>query len=289
MPFGPAAAFRTALVCFSTLVPACVHGEGIDTEHLFGFMIGTDVGTIGDREFQSQTTGRFSKRGGNYRAINQEFELEFVPAQNFRVEVGSVLASHEINGIPGFEERRQLAWQGVSLDLRYRFLNRDSAPFGLTFALENHLNRINESTGAVVRNYGTEFTLAFDREVVPNLAVAALNLVYQPEWTRFPGAGAAEQESTIGAGLGLMARILPGLLVGGEARYLRKYDGIALEEFTGHALFVGPTAYLQLSERSRLTASWSLQVWGRSAGSSAGLDLVDFERHQARLVFGVNF
>ena len=31
MPFGPAA-FRTALVCFSTLVPACVHGEGIDTE-----------------------------------------------------------------------------------------------------------------------------------------------------------------------------------------------------------------------------------------------------------------
>jgi len=174
MPFGPAAAFRTALVCFSTLVPACVHGEGIDTEHLFGFMIGTDVGTIGDREFQSQTTGRFSKRGGNYRAINQEFELEFVPAQNFRVEVGSALASHEINGIPGFEERRQLAWQGVSLDLRYRFLNRDSAPFGLTFALENHLNRINESTGAVVRNYGTEFTLAFDREVVPNLAVAAL-------------------------------------------------------------------------------------------------------------------
>jgi hypothetical protein len=266
-----------------------VHGEGIDTEHLFGFMIGTDVGTIGDREFQSQTTGRFSKRGGNYRAINQEFELEFVPAQNFRVEVGSALASHEINGIPGFEERRQLAWQGVSLDLRYRFLNRDSAPFGLTFALENHLNRINESTGAVVRNYGTEFTLAFDREVVPDLAVAALNLVYQPEWTRFPGAGAAEQESTIGAGLGLMARILPGLLVGGEARYLRKYDGIALEEFTGQALFVGPTAYLQLSERSRLTASWSLQVWGRSAGSSAGLDLVDFERHQARLVFGVNF
>jgi hypothetical protein len=86
-----------------------------------------------------------------------------------------------------------------------------------------------------------------------------------------------------------MARILPGLLVGGEARYLRKYDGIGLEEFTGQALFVGPTAYLQLSERSRLTASWSLQVWGRSAGSSAGLDLVDFERHQARLVFGVNF
>jgi hypothetical protein len=44
-----------------------------------------------------------------------------------------------------------------------------------------------------------------------------------------------------------------------------------------------------LSERSRLTATWSLQAWGRSAQSSSAFDLVDFERHQARLVFGVNF
>jgi hypothetical protein len=62
-----------------------------------------------------------------------------------------------------------------------------------------------------------------------------------------------------------------------------------LEELAGQALFIGPTAYFQLSERSRLTASWSVQAWGRPAGSSAALDLVNFERHQARLVFGVNF
>ena len=277
-------------MCFSTLVPGCVHAEGIDTEHLFGFMIGTDVGSVGEREFQSQTTGRFSKSGGNYRAINQELELEVVPAKNFRIELGSGFASHDINGLAGFEDRRQLAWQGVSLDLRYRFLDRDTAPFGLTFALENHLNRIDGATAAVVRNYGTELTLAFDRELVPNFAVAALNLIYQPEWTRLLGTGATEQrESTIGAAFGVMARVLPGLFVGGEARYLRKYEGIGLEEFTGQALFVGPTAYFQLSERSRLTATWSLQVWGRSARSSSALDLVDFERHQARLVFGVNF
>jgi hypothetical protein len=54
-------------------------------------------------------------------------------------------------------------------------------------------------------------------------------------------------------------------------------------------LFVGPTAYFQLSKSSRLTASWSVQAWGRPAGSTARLDLVNFERHQARLVFGVNF
>ena len=288
MPFD-AKAFRTAIVCFSTLLANCVHAEGIDTEHIFGFMIGTDVGNPGEREFQSQTTGRFSKSGGRYRAVGQEFELEFVPAKDFRIEIGSAFAAHDINGVPDFEDRRQLAWQGVSVDLRYRFLDRDTAPLGLTFALESHADRIDETTAAAVRNYGTSFTLAFDRELIPNFAVAALNLVYQPEWTRLVGTGAAEQESTIGAAFAVMAQMRPGFLVGGEARYLRKYEGIALQEFSGEALFVGPTAYFQLSERSRLTLAWSFQAWGRSARSSAALDLADFERHQARLVFGVNF
>ena len=39
-------------------------------------------------------------------------------------------------------------------------------PFGLTFALETHAARIDETTAAVVRSYGTEFRLAIDREIV---------------------------------------------------------------------------------------------------------------------------
>ena len=173
--------------------------------------------------------------------------------------------------------------------LRYRFLDRDAAPFGFTLAVETHANRIDETTAAVVRSYGTGVTLAFDREVIPNVAVAALNLIYQPEWTRLIGTGAAEQESTVGAALALMVQTRPGFFVGGEARYLRRYEGIGLAEFEGQALFVGPTAYFQLSPRTRLTAAWSTQAWGRPAGSNAALDLVNFERHQARLIFGVNF
>ncbi len=82
------AAFRTAILGLLTLVPACAHAEDadteqIDTEHIFGFLIGTDVGSVGEREFQSQTTGRFSKTEGSYRAISQDLELEFVPDQKF--------------------------------------------------------------------------------------------------------------------------------------------------------------------------------------------------------------
>jgi hypothetical protein len=159
----------------------------------------------------------------------------------------------------------------------------------MTLAMETHADRVDETTAAVVRSYGTEFTLAFDREVIPNLAVAAINLSYEPQWTRLPATGAAEQQATIGMAFGLMVRVRPNILLGGEARYFRTYEGIGLDEFAGQALFIGPTAYFQLSEQSRFTASWGIQAWGQRAGSNAALDLVDFERHQARLVFGVNF
>jgi hypothetical protein len=284
-----AKAVGVASVCIAAMLPIGGHAEGIDTEHLFAFMIGSDVGNVGEREFQSQTTGRFSKAAGNYRAVGQEFELEFVPLPNFRVELGGTFATHDIFGVPGFADRNQFEGQGISLDLRYRFLDREKDPFGLTLAAESHADRIDETTAAPVRKYGTDFTLAFDRELIPDLSVVALNLIYQPEWTRTLATGQTEQESTIGAAMAVMAQIRPGLFLGGEVRYFRKYEGLGMDDFAGQALFAGPTVFLKLSDRARLTANWSFQAWGRSAGSTAALDLVNFERHQARLVLGVNF
>jgi hypothetical protein len=292
--FGVGTLIRAAqagimFACVCALAPRCVVAEGIDTEHIFGFMIGTDVGEVGELEFQSQTTGRFAKSAGRYRTVEQELELEAVPVDNFRVELGSSFAAHDIAGVPGIDDRRQLGLQGVSADFRYKFFDRQTAPFGFTLDVESHAARIDEITGAPARNYGADVTAVLEREVVPNVAVAALNLIYQPEWTRFPVTGAAVQEATIGASFGTMVKVHPNILLGGEARYFRNYDGIGLQDFAGQALFVGPVAYFQLSERSRLTATWSVQAWGRPAGSAASLDLVNFERHQARLVFGVSF
>src|SRR5882724_2767757 len=121
MPIN-AKTFRAAIAGLLALLPVGVNAEGIDTEHLFGFMIGSDVGSVGEREFQSETTGRFARNGGNYRAVGQQLELEFVPAKNFRIEMGSTFSAHDIYGVAGFDDRRQLAWQGVSVDFRYRFL-----------------------------------------------------------------------------------------------------------------------------------------------------------------------
>lgn len=278
------------MVCAVALTPTHGHAEeGFDTEHIFGFMIGSDVGNPGEREFQSQTTGRFGKGGGTYRALEKEVEIEIVPLPNFRIELGGIASLHDITGVPDIDDRRQLNFQGASLDLRYRLLDRDHAPFGLTVAADLHGDRIDETSGAKGRMYGTDFTVAFDRELIPNFAIGALNLIYQPEWARFEVTGQSEKSSTIGAAFAGLVRVRPNVLLGGELRYFRQYEGIGLGEFSGQALFVGPTAYFQLSERSRLTLSWSMQAWGRPARSGGNLDLVNFERHQARVVFGINF
>ena len=41
----------------------------IDTEHLFGFVIGTDVGDVGDKEMEAEVTGDLGKRPGSYTAF----------------------------------------------------------------------------------------------------------------------------------------------------------------------------------------------------------------------------
>jgi hypothetical protein len=278
-----------AAMLWALLRPACGFAEGIDTEHIYGFMIGSDVGSPGEREFQATTTGRFSKQGGSYQAFGQQLELEFVPVKNFRIEVGTTLAAYDIASVPGLVDRTLAGWQGAALDLRYRFLDHETAPFGLTVALESHGNRIDETTASRAQNYGTELTLALERDLIPGLAVATFNLGYQPEWTHFAGVPTAQQDSTLAVAFGIMAQVRPDFLLGGEARYFRKYEGVGLDELAGEAFFVGPTAYFQLSERARLTATWSIQAWGRPAGMSATLDLVNFERQQARVVFGINF
>ena len=49
---------------------------------------------------RAETTGRFSKHGGSYQAVGQQLELEFVPINNFRIEVGTTLAAHNIEPFP---------------------------------------------------------------------------------------------------------------------------------------------------------------------------------------------
>jgi hypothetical protein len=98
-----------------------------------------------------------------------------------------------------------------------------------------------------------------------------------------------QQEATVGAATALMFQVRPGILVGAEARYLRKYDGIGLDTFSGQGLFLGPTIFFKTSETSFISASWSAQIAGRSTDDPGWLDLTNFQRHRVKVQFGINF
>ena len=77
---------------FAQSATTCGASE-IETEHLFGFTTGSDVGSLGEREFEGATTARFGKRAGRYTAGEQTLSAEFVPLQNLRTEYTAALVA----------------------------------------------------------------------------------------------------------------------------------------------------------------------------------------------------
>ena len=277
------------LLLILALVPVDARAETIETEHLFGFTIGTDVGEVGERELEGSVTGRFAKRTGTYDAGSSTMSVEFVPMPKLRTEFTGVVNSYDITGVSGLADQRYTAFGGLSADIRYRLLDRATAPFGFAIGAEPHWGRADDITGEPVSQYGVDFVAAADWEIIPDRVVAAFNLLYQPDTMRTNLTGTWSQESTAGIAFGVMAQVHSGIFVGGEARYLRQYDGFGLDTLVGQGFFVGPTVYFKLSERAWMTLAWSAQVAGHATAAAGSLDLVNFERHQARLLFGVNF
>jgi hypothetical protein len=269
--------------------PIGVHADEIDTEHLFVFAIGTDIGEVGEREFESETNSRFGKRTGSYTALSQSFEAEFTPIENFRLSIGGSLGYHDIANVNGFSNRRQGTFEGVFLDMRYRFLDREHSAFGLAIDVEPQWGRIDEESGERADRYGLDLAIAVDKELVPERVVVAINLLYGFEGVRSRASGSWSRESTFGVATALMMRVHPRIFVGAEARYLRAYDGLGLNSFAGYAVFFGPSVFAKLPGSWWMAAGWSAQMAGGAAGDPARLDLTNFERHQVAFKFGVAY
>jgi hypothetical protein len=67
------------------------------------------------------------------------------------------------------------------------------------------------------------------------------------------------------------------------------WNRFRLDSLVGRGFSAGPTVYFKLSERAWMTLAWSSQVAGHATAVAGSLDLVNFERQQGRLLFGVNF
>jgi hypothetical protein len=235
--------------------PRAGGAEEIDTEHLFGFTIGSDIGEKGEKEAESETTTRTGKGSGSYFALAQQLEAKNTLTSNFRIAAAAVFAYHDIGVVPGFDDRNRGGFQGLSFDARFRLLEREHAPFGLTVSIEPNTNRIDEVSGDKVESYGTTLTLAMDKEIVAGKLFAAVNVLYEPETTRIAGTDLWTRQSTLGASAALALQVKEGTFLGAELRALTLYDGLAFGSFAGRALYAGPSLYAKLPCRCRPWAS----------------------------------
>ena len=261
----------------------------LETKYIFGFTTGSGIGLEGEKEFTIDTVGRFGKRDGRYSATETKYEFEFTPTQFIQIEFGALGSTHNINGVTDLDDRRQFAASGAFAELRYLAIERTSSnPLAVTLAVEPTARSIDETSGARVHNYEFETVVNADLELLRNRLYAGFNLLYEPEVT-WASTGEVEREAKFGGSAALSLRIASNVVVGGEVWYLRHYDAANLTAFTGYAVLMGPTLYIQFTPKMFMTAAWNAQVWGREIGNPVSLNLAEFQRHRARLKFAWEF
>jgi hypothetical protein len=284
-----AARWALAVLPSFLLAPLVAHAGDVDTQFIFGFTQGSDVGEVGERELESETIAGFGKSDGSYAAATSQIRIEFTPVEGFRFEVGAFFDYHAIAGVSDLDDRDAFQFGGFAVEGRYRLLDRRTAPLGLTVGAEPHWARVDDTTGEPVANYGSAFLVIAEKELVENRLFGAVNFVYDPEWTYLYSTGQWQYQSTFATSAAVATQVDEGIFVGVEAHYLRLYDGIGFNELSGEAVFVGPTAYARLSPNFAVSAAWSIQVAGQANDAPGPLNLRDYERHQATLRFEYTF
>ena len=261
----------------------------IETKYIFGFTTGSGIGLEGEKEFTIDSISRFGKRDGHYAASETKYEFEFTPSQLIQIEFGALGSTHHIGGVTDLDDRRQVAVSGAFAEFRYLAIERTANnPLAVTLAVEPTVRLIDETSGARVRNYEFETIVNADLELLKNRLFAGFNLLYEPEVT-WNALGDTQREAKFGGSAALSLRIASNVVVGGEVWYLRHYDSAALTAFTGDAVMLGPTLYIQFTPKMFMTAAWNTQVWGREIGSPVSLNLAEFQRNRAKLKFAVEF
>jgi hypothetical protein len=267
-----------------------------DSQDLFGFTVGSDIGDVGEAELSLDTQLRAARRGGRYRVWSPTLAGEYVPVENFSFTGSIGFDSFDIRNVQGLGDRTSGGVSEIGAEFKYRVLTRKQDGIGLTLSAAPQLGFLEDDSGERGTRTAVELRLSADTELVPDRVFGALNVSYEPETFRFRSPVDAngdptrtERDSTLGIGGALTLRLGESIFAGGELRYLRKYEGLAFRSFQGEALYLGPTLYWQLAEKVALSAAWNVQVAGHANGQPGALDLDDFDRHQARVKLKVSF
>ncbi len=252
-----------------------------DTEHIFGFTEGADIGEKGELEAESGTVFRFGKPG-DFLAIDHETALRYMLTDDFRASFGGLLTYRYDRNVPGEPDSDRFDFAGLTAQMRWHPVQpTKSSPFGLTLSLTPIWERVEANSAVNADTFAAAAEILVDAEWIPNKLFSALNIEYVPGVTR--AAGSWQHESDLEFRIATAYAISPDVLIGGEVRHA-SVGGRSL--FEAEALFAGPSIWYKISDTSSIKAAWSFQIPDESTHN---LDLVNFERNQALVLLVKTF
>jgi hypothetical protein len=261
--------------------PASNAPDAVDTEHIFGFAEGADIGEKGERELEITAYG-IAGKSGQYAGVLNETALRYGVADSFRASIGVLTDYHSISGVPGLDDRHTLnVFSGVSSEFRWQFLNRASSPLDLTLSFEPQWQHIDDISGQNQQSYVLPVRILADMALIPEKTFITCNLNYTPTFARSGGNWPLQNPFEI-------------ILSASTATPGKGFLGVEIRQsalnqhgfFSGRALFVGPSFFLKLSPAIVIKVAWEAQIPAETGGRT---DLVNYERQEIRAQFAWNF
>lgn len=272
--------------------------EDVDTEHLFGFTEGSDAGEKGQQEVVVDTIGRIGKRRSDqgpstYRAFNTRIGYQFDPIERLSIELSAFGDVRRVRNIMDLDDKSFGTFDGVSIDVKYQFLKGSAEqPLGIALEVRPRFARVLPIEGNGANIFDMETLLQADVQIVPKKLWYATNISFEPAAGRQRGSKEGYRSSTFFWSNSIVGEVAHNTYLGPEVRYLRGYDGIFLNRLESEAVTLGPALHHRFTEKVWVTFAYAAQVWGRDTDPSVarrGLGLNQFERHNVRLKFGMEF
>ncbi len=255
-------------------------GATIDSEHIFGFTEGADIGDKGESEFESITIGRLGKQGG-FAVLTNETSFRYGVEQGFRASAGTLTDYYSVHDSPGYLDRTGLRYSGLTSEFRWQFSEHDSAPIGLTLSFAPTWRRVDDPTPGLGQSYALPVSLLADHVIIANRLYAAVNVGVAPTFSYVAGSWRNSQPLEISAALS--TALGDRIFLGGEVRLAAQNQTAPLG---GRALYIGPSFFVKLQENLTFKAAWSLQVPDVISGR---MDLANYERCQFVAQFAYGF
>ena len=255
----------------------------MDSEHIFGFTEGADIGDKGESELESITIGRLGKQG-DFAVLTNETSYRYGVEQSFRASVGIVTDYYSVHDTPGYLDRTGLRQSGLTSEFRWQFSEHDSAPIGLTLSLAPTWRRVNDPTPGQGQAYTLPVSLLADHMFIPNQLYAAVNVTVAPTFSSVAGLWQSTQPFELSAALA--GALGDRIFLGGEVRWAAQKPDRAVRRprplYWSKSLRKAPGepdrqgGVVRASSPNCLPAAWISRT--TSATSSSCNSLTAFER-----------